>query len=441
MNIFETFTSNIAQKIADRLQVTREELDKNRAYRIGVQPPQLLVRGNQYNDNVIVNEIGLIIDRAVTALVGHGVEIISENEAAQAFYDAFWEANRKDVTLHAAAQLAAECGTGYIKLVPMQEGMTRLIVLDPTLIVVETDPEDKDAILRYIITYNVTGPDGKEKTRRQVHQWNENGTEWEIIDYESSYATGGRWVEISNTPFPYPFSDIVHWQNLPNPLSVYGEPECGQDVLGLQDKYNLNASNLNKIIRLFAHPFRYGKGVQSSNVKVSPGEMVYLPDANSSIEQLAALGDISGAMGYMDTIKREIYNQTRTVDIDSLADKLGQLTNFGLRVLYQDMVAKTETKRLLFSEAIREINYRAMTMENQSNPEGGNVVYGDIVPVNALEQINEQQAEINLGIVSKATIAKERGRDYEAETQLINQERVSTDNIGAALLRNFNRGQ
>jgi hypothetical protein len=47
---------------------------------------------------------------------------------------------------------------------------------------------------------------------------------------------------------------MIHWQNLPNPVDVYGVPDVTTDVIELQDRANFVASNISKLIRLYAHP-------------------------------------------------------------------------------------------------------------------------------------------------------------------------------------------
>ena len=55
--------------------------------------------------------------------------------------------------------------------------------------------------------------------------------------------------------------------------------------------------------------------------------------------------DLASSQTYLMTVRQGLFDITRTVDISSMNDKLGALTNFGLRVLYQDSLSKNETKK------------------------------------------------------------------------------------------------
>jgi hypothetical protein len=54
------------------------------------------------------------------------------------------------------------------------------------------------------------------------------------------------------------------------------------------------------------------------------------------------------------SLKQGMMDITQTVDITSLQDKIGALTNFGLKVLYQDALAKLGVKRELYGDALLE---------------------------------------------------------------------------------------
>jgi len=111
----------------------------------------------------------------------------------------------------------------------------------------------------------------------------------------------------------------------------------------------------------------------------------------------------------------------RTVDIDSVADKLGGMTNFGLRVLYQDSINKVKTKQKLYGDAILEINRRLLII-NGMDPDPGKIIWQDLLPVNGVEFSNELQMDIEMGILSKQTASGFKEYEWEQEKKRIDAE-------------------
>jgi len=135
-----------------------------------------------------------------------------------------------------------------------------------------------------------------------------------------------------------------------------------------------------------------------------------------------------------------MFDISRSVDLDSLTDKLGALTNFGLRVLYQDALSKLEEKRGLFGEGIVEINHRLLELAGAPDTDGGVVFWPDLLPENNMENAQALRTDLELGLVSKQTAAGKRGYMWTDEEERIASETAAGDNIGAALLRTFSQG-
>ena len=275
MSIFDSIYQNIAQRVVDQLssRLMGEEnrhIVTARRYRLGAHPAQLRVGPQQFDDNLVMNFAGLVVARGVSQLIGRGVSFDFEGEDVteqELYCKAVWDANKQEILLHRAALGASEAGTGYLFILP--DGVIgadgklypRLTALDPAFVTIEHLPEDYEMVIRYIIQYKFSDGE-REKARRRVIEHNapevlEDGTQiggntWSIIDSESD--ANGKWTEVGRSEWPYDFPPIVHWQNLPAIGTPYGESDIPYDVLRLQDRINYSASNLSKIVRLFAHP-------------------------------------------------------------------------------------------------------------------------------------------------------------------------------------------
>lgn len=459
MGILSDLYTKIANTIAAHVigEVDRNPVIMARRYRLGVQRRQLTVKPNQYDDNITLNLCGVITDRAVSQLVGHHMQLDFEGDTEtqqETWLRACLDANNWDILSQRMALSAAEAGTGFCTLQPDgvigEDGQVypRIIMLNPEFMSVGTLPHDWEIITAYKLEYKTTGLDGKEISIRRVYSNDAETNAWVIRTYESKDTMNperAKWVLVDEVVWGYDFPPVLSWQNLPSIDSVYGRPEIGPDGYEIQDRLNAVNSNISKITRLFAHP-------KQALVNASAGERVDIgPDqilnittegkgAGDGFQVYPPSADITGSMQFSAELRRTLFDITRTVDIDSMQDKLGQLTNFGLRVLYQDNISKVETKRELFGEMVEELGRRLFLMAGIM-PVKFDIVWPDVVPPNMAEQAQYVQALQGMGVMSKETAANELGLDWEQERERIDGEKTAQDNIGAALLTAFDRGQ
>jgi len=435
-----------------------ERLEEFREYYEGKQKKQLRVKPNKFDDNLTINLCGLIVDKAVSALVGDPADgrgltwtFPSETDGTKSkgvqWLDAQWEAVNRDQWLHKNALGGAQSGSPIVKLVPNGTGRVKLVNLDPCTVTVETDPQDRDKVTAYVIAYRVT-ESGKEVHYRETTNpfaLDENSlpTSW-LITLEKK--TGGKKWETVGTPikWEYPFPHILDWQNLPRTDSRDGRSDI-EAIIGIQDRYNFLVSNISKIIRLFAHPQRYGKNLSTQmtiDPKTGQSEFLMGPDempmfnGEGEISQLPPVGDLPGAMLFLQSLRESAFMLSREVDTMSMKDRVGAITNFALRVLYRDFLDKLGTKRLLYGKDYRELNRRMLVLGGYE-PETCIINWPDPLPVNEQEETTALQADMNMGIVDKQTAAEARGYDWEKVQERMLAEKTASGNVGAELLNQF----
>ena len=332
----------------------------------------------------------------------------------------------------------------FAKLVPREGMTTRLVAIDPSLIDIETDPDDSEKVIRYIIQYKSVDEDGKEIGKREITEWTptsdtEMSTGYWMVYY---YQTGqsGKWELINSVSWEYDFPPIVHTKNLPNPFQVWGTPDITSDVIELQDRLNFVASNMSKIIRIHAHPKIWGAGnAEAKKIDIGVEQMMWFNDPETKIGQLEQLGDLASSQAFLLNLRQSLFDITRTVDISSIADKIGALTNFGLHVLYVDAVAKLNVKRELYGAFIKEINRRIQILAG-IEPAEIEIIWPDPLPENSQEKLTADKMALDMGIVSKQTVSQNNGYDWEVEQDRLGQEKQGEENIGSVLLNAFNRG-
>jgi len=423
----------------------RKVMSHRRNYRAGIQKKQLKTKQGQPDYNIVMNFTGLVIDRSVSMLFGKGLEFdygekvegqVNPNED---YINKVWAANRKEILLHKFGLNGAEIGTWYCKVIPdgveyQDKLYPRLVCLDPMLMTIETKPDDIETVTAYIITYMVKR-DGKdevfqERTTRQDSNW--------LI--ESGIFKNKKFIPETSEVWDWSFPPIIHGQNLINIESVYGDPDVTDDVDELQDMLNKTSGNVSKIIDIHGHPLTVGKGFSGRDpIDIEPGKMIQT-SSDQEVYNVEMQSDLTSSMNYMLNMRQALFDITRTVDISSMSDKLGALTNFGLHVLYQDSLAKNETKKQLYGDALLELNRRLLLLA-KAKPEEGHIEWPNPLPENTVETIAGYKFDLENELASTKTISEKRGYVYENEDKNIQVKKSQGDNIGAALLANFTRGQ
>jgi hypothetical protein len=447
MGVMDNFRNWLLEPLLGREAVERVNASSlKRNYRRGQHKAPI----KSADDAIIVNFIGLLVDRSVAMLFGQepAFNLPGESDAlSQQYIDAVWNANRKMQLLKRTAVYGAESGTCYVKILPdgtvTKDGklIPRLVVLDPATVTMDALPEDIDTIYRYTITYVIEDiVTKKDKAIKQVIEHNAESGYWSITD--SISINGAKWEVTNVQMWEWDFPPIVHWHNLPDVGSVYGRPDITNDLIDLQDKINFVSSNTAKIIKYHAYPKTWARGF-SNTTKIQWGvdDMVTTSDPNALIQNLEMQSDLSSSLNFIRYLRQALFDVSRAVDIDSMADKLGSLTNFGLRVLYQDALSKLEEKRGLYGEGIVEINHRLLALAGVSETDGGIVEWPDVMPENETETSQAIKTDLELGLVSKQTASGLRGYTWVDEEARIANDKTNSDNVGAALIRMFGQGE
>lgn len=418
------------------------------AYREGVHRRQIAAKPGQADDNLTENIIGLIVDRSVSAVLGDGIRLALPDEEQQQLLDEIADANDLQMLLHDAAENASIYGTAYLKILPAAvESVTRedvmlprVIVLDPRWMRIVTPPDDIGRVIGYDMHYTADGVARREETR--IAEADDLGRikSWIVRMYESSRSTSGRWQMIAETLWSYEFPPILHWKNLPRANDCYGRSDI-ELVLELQDRLNFVSSNISRIIRYHAHPRTWmrGGGV-GGKASWGPDEMIVLSGDNAMVSNLEMQSDLASSRAFYNDLRAAIFDVSRTVDLATMKDRVGQLTNFGLRVLYMDELARITTKRALMERALLELVHRLLVIEGV-DPDPGAVYWPEILPINESERNDVNGFDLDRGLVSKQTVAEARGYDWEREQERIAEERQGEETVGAAILRAFQRGQ
>lgn len=423
------------------------------SYYDGKQRKPLRVSGLGKDYNVITNMVKTIVDRSVSMLMGGGVEfdLPGEGESKQdAIINMVWDANRKDILLHDLAQFGSIYGTPAIKIIPdgrvSINGIVthRLVALNPFNLTVYSLPDDIESVTAYVYRWNQGDSAFRELTEKQ-----DSG--WLIRVQKLDKATGNQWADVSEAFWDYEFAPITHGKNLPNAGNVYGYSDI-EGVIDLQDKYNEAQSNVNKILSLQAWAQKYVIGGKFPRVKdgaggeyldAGPDKALEIASENAKVGILQPSGDLASSRQFANDLRRDIFDISGCVDSETVKDKVGALTNFGLRVLFKNEIAKNATKQLLYGDLLLNVNNRLLKLSGFDGVDAdpGKVQFGDPLPVDDREEIATVKEEIALGLLSLETGAKRRNIDWEIEQERKAKEKAESATLGGDMIRNFLAGK
>lgn len=431
-------------------------------YKQGYVRLPLKIKPGKPDDNVILNLSGLSIDSMVAFFAcepptfqvaaeaverepgASGVlEVVKTPE--ESAIEAFLEANDFDELVIDTALSGFISGHNFIKLMPPdnEDAITvdnppRMTLLDPRMITVFWDASNARNPLWYRLEWQ-GGKDaatGKARIRRQdiVPTWLVNGEDiadmdkgWKILEYVSKHGHSEEFELLTTDEWEYPFSPVVQWKNTHAPHEFYGWSDLR--YAQLNEAVNFIASNTARIIKFHAHPKTVAKNMDTTGIQETSVDGLWeVHGSDVEITNLEMQSDLASSLNYLSTLRAAYFTQMRVVDVASIQDKLGQITNFGVRMIYKNQLDAVESKRTLYSKkGFCEAVWRALVMMGFTDAPLPKAIWSDPLPANKLEVVAALTQEAALGVTSKQTIAKDLGRDVQVE-----QERMAEEETNAA---------
>lgn len=384
-----------AQELRASWQAYSGDLGDNDASRLAVMPgePDL---------NITSNRIKPIVNTGVDFLFGpplslrvtdveadtdadapEDVTTVRVSEAAQnaqRILDAVWGDDDERMTLLSKMGVnGGVYGHVFVKLVAPQRGLgsdenpPRLVVLNPENVTLFTDPEDVDLVTRFRIEYATTDPATNAPIRRRqdisrldpredddtTASGRDDDTQWFIQNFVATGASGGRFIPVDDgAVWPYAWPPIADWQNYPNPNGHWGQRDVTDTLVSLNRQLRLVESNINKITFNQGHPQLFSVGANTAGVKRRPGDILDLGEPDADLRAVNAAGDLAQLMAFADQLRADMDEESGIpgVALGRMATlPRGQISGITMRLLYAPAIARTEHKRRLYGQGIRQV--------------------------------------------------------------------------------------
>lgn len=414
------------------------------AYYDGDHPKPLKVAQGQRDDNIILNLCGRAIDR-IAEFVGipDGLYVHSDDELeegvsspVQTALDIEYSRIESDAPGIVLAGMVA--GHAFIKLYFDRNNQPTLAPVDPAKVTVFWDITDPKQVLFYRLSWLVGDthyqqdivPDWMLKSGEELYPADPKS--WMIYDYSS--RNGTQWTLKAEQTWAYPFPPIIDRPHKKRPFQYYGVSQL-HTATHLNDAVNFTISNIARIIKHHAHPKTFAYGVALDPGNSAGGLWDNLP-TDAKVELIEMGGDLKSSMETLEILRSEFFTQQRVLDNATIKDKVGALTNFGVRMLFSEMIELRDELVMQYGTLFEEAIGCLLLMKGVSVP-GVEAKWSEPLPVNRLELLQAATLEKALETTSQKTLTKEIGRDPDTEAALKSEEAQDTPD---ALMATLERG-
>lgn len=435
----------------------QKQIDRWWAYYDGQHDEPLKIRPGEKNDNIILNLCQRTVDKTVEFMgiparlelpggvdnVRTGVGLVEQRSPQQEALDNLWEAGKFEAPEIIESALIA--GHVFLKLNLDDDGAYQIDLIDPRFVTVFWDERNTKRTLFYRMEWAM-GDDkrrldivpnwllaGAQRPTTELRRMVEDAEQvttiapgWQMIEY--TMENRAAWTEVTRDDWPYDFAPIVDMPIKRRAHRYYGVSQLSGAVQH-NNAVNFIASNTGRIIKYHAHPRTIAPGMEPEDVQGTSVDGLFTVPEDVKPYNLEMSSDLSSSLNFLTLLKAEFFAAQRVTDLSSVKDKLGQITNFGVRMIFSEQLEATEEKRNLIGEALAEAYRRLMILNGYGDVETPIVKWDDPLPANKLERIQAAKDEVELG-VSKQSVFKDLGRDYVTETEMRTEEgEQGTDNV------------
>lgn len=395
----------------------------------------LKVTAGNYDDNVVVNMCSQAVER-LAAFIFPEVPLLKYSaKKYQKAVDSIWAEQEYIPSFCTDSGIAGLiAGHMYARIDASKPKEPHFLLLDPRLITNFWDRSRPQETLWYRMTWADHVNPQQQGQIFYIEDYvpsyldpyavdyfgNSTTTGWQIIMYRWNPNAQTFLKEISREHWVHDVGPIVDWKAQPLPFENYGPSLLRH--LHINDVANFLFSNTNRILRFHAHPKTIILGASKDELQQTAIDQVWaIPVTGAQVFNLEMQSELQASMLMFERAKEAFFGQTHVVDTNAHKDRIGQITNFGLHVLFSDMLDHTSQIQQLYGRGIQELIYRAMTIMGHEKAGHPQILWPDALPVNRSEHVNSVRVEQSIGVTSPQTLAETLDRDFERE-----QERLKT---------------
>ena len=386
-------------------------------YYNGLHKRHLSARSGESDDNVVINLVRQAIDRTVSLLVPRfpALDVPSRPEANSAL-NQLWQANGGARFLAKLAKQGCLSGQVFVRVraPELPTAAPRLLALNPANCLAFWRADDYEDVLWYELHWS----HGRANYRQELVR---DADGWLIQTWQDD---GSGWRRVERALWSYALPPIITWQHQSAPNAFYGQPEVSN--FALNDRVNKLMSDVARILRYHAAPRTVGIGFEARDLTPTAINTLWtIPKADAKVFNLEMHTDLASSMNAIEYLTRAFLAEQRVVVLDGAVADWQRITNLGVRALYMDALFKTEELRRSYEIGLQQISQVMRLLAGEADYAAPiRVTWSDPLPTNVAEVVDVLARELSLGIVSRQTAARERGRDWTAESARMAAERA-----------------
>ena len=355
------------------------------------------------------------------------------------FLDEIWDDNKQDKLLQEVGQLKGVTGDAYVHIHfepkfledgspnpdfddPFdlyEKGRIRLFLV-PSSICFPTfkDGYDTDAMESCTIMF----PIRKAPTVFGLS----NANKYNIMKYVYTKSTiqifDGKDL-VDSFDNPYGVIPIVHIKNLSLAGRHFGMSDL-DDIIPLNTELNLKSSDISEILDYHSAPITIVKGARVSQLEKGANKVWGGLPEKADVFNLELNGDLQAAQNYRNQIKTSMHEVGGIPEFALGGGEIpSNLSGIALQIAFMPMLDVVSSKRKLTGESIKLINHIIIKMGITegiiSIPSGiktakfyrHEVVFGDILPKDMVQELEQLQQEFKLALVTREEAMKRLKKD------------------------------
>ncbi len=413
---FVEHSVKMADNYRDDFRLERQ--DEALAAYDGNLPKPMEVREGEPDDTVQANYVDPIIEEISFSLFGEevGIQIGTEKvEDADTYLEMVWPKDQREVDLLNLATNGALFGHAWLKIMITEQLLPRVVVQDPMNWKAEYSPDDIRKITKYICQYRCEDDQGRPMVKREEIE--PDGNTWKIVYLESRTESGDRprWRKTGEQAWPYSFPPVFECQNLPKACEFYGKPDVRHDAIQILKAIHRLDTFINKTVRNYSDPKPIAKGMRPQDLKIGQGRILFLPDPTQTVEYLEMKGNVGDAISFRDKLETviEIMSGVRLITKEKV-ESLGPLSAKAMRTLSRTMLRRVKAKQKLYGPMLIRL-VRGLLLIGKKGDHLVSLLWPELIPDDPKETTEILTVHQSLGIVSKKTIAKKLGYNWEKE--------------------------
>jgi len=436
------------KKIAEAWKAYNDELEK-----------PLVPMPGEADDNVMSNRCAPIVDRGVDFLFGKELEISTEEngpQEAQDCIDTTWGIKEARIPLlQEWAMNGGAAGQGFLRIVPDMDGTFEIVNIDPSIVFVQTAPQNCRRVLLFCIQYSTmekinghwkevyyreeiaanypepkNGRQASKPTSWNIQHWTQVVLSANMQPTMTGWTAAGPPID-----WPYAFPPLFGNQNLPYPNNYWGKPDLTPGLIGLNNALNLGQSSINRLFKLFGAPIIYATGVAESLIKRVVGSIIGLPLPESKIVAVPLPSDSANALKFAADLRSDTDEESGVPGVATgriATMPRGQLSGVALELLFMPILKKTEKKRCSYGNTIIEVSKALLVLNDFSEDIKITLAWQNPLPEDDLPAVQAAVSKLEIGI-SRTTLQRELGYDPEEEAILKDAEDAKDQAKAAAV--------